>query len=65
MEHGFARNCWLNVFKIYVSNYGKNTIQTEKLDELFICHSLILPPPVLVEILLEVNIPKPVLAISQ
>lgn len=37
---------------------GKNTIQTEKLDELFIAHSIILPPIVIVEILSDSSLPK-------
>jgi len=37
---------------------GKNTIQTEKLDDLFSLHSLVLPPTVLVEILSDPHLPK-------
>lgn len=37
---------------------GKNTLQTQKLDELLTYHSLILPPAVLVEILSDSHLPK-------
>lgn len=37
---------------------GKNTSQTEMLDQLFSYHSLILPPIVLVEILSDSHLPK-------
>lgn len=37
---------------------GKNNTQTEKLDEVFTYHSLVLPPTVLVEILSDPFLPK-------
>ena len=37
---------------------GKNNIQTEKLDEAFSYHSIVLPPVVLVEILSDPFLPK-------
>ncbi len=37
---------------------GKNNPQTDKLDEVFIHHLLVLPPPVLVEILSDPFLPK-------
>lgn len=37
---------------------GKQNLQTEKLDEIFTHHSLVLPPTVLVEILSDPFLPK-------
>jgi predicted nucleic acid-binding protein len=37
---------------------GKNNAQTEKLDELFVYHLLVLPPTVLVEVLSDPFLPK-------